>query len=174
MRALEPRRGPRGSSTVVARISRYRFQPERLGVVGGEVRAAVHANPHGYDPRLQAGFLFFDRASGEAVALTVSEEPAVLNLAPAEPPGALPQEVEDYEVVALAASPPREGASLFADFCAMSLDELAARSPTLDDRVRAEFLLAGPQPGEALAVTITEDARQHEMEYFFFRDSLYS
>jgi hypothetical protein len=171
---------------VVARVSRYRFPPEGLSAVVAEIRAAVHANPRGYDRRIQAAFLFAHRESGEAVALTVASERDALDHAPAEPPAAILEEVQDYDVTEVAVSSPPEGVHMFAVLAPFRLGDPAGRRPAFDDQVRAGFLLESEKTGSALRIAVGEDpealrgtgaapdARRYEMEYLLLHDALRS
>lgn len=120
------------------------------------------------------------------MALTVASERDALDHVPAEPPAAIPEEVQDYDVTEVAVSRPREGVPMFAVLAPFRLGDPAGRLPAFDDQVRAGFLLESEETGTALRIEVGEDpealrgtgaapdAGRYEMEYVLLHDALRS
>jgi hypothetical protein len=156
---------------VVARVSRFRLLPEQLVDVGRDVRAAVHSHPRGYDPGMQAAFVFVDRRN--AIGLAVADAVDAFATIPHEPPSWPDAVTDDYEVVKAEMSRPEQwGSPVFADFVRTD-----RRPPPPAGRVRGAFVLEEAVNGRTLSITIIDEPRElppvngrrYEMEYLFLR-----
>jgi hypothetical protein len=165
---------------VVARVSNYAFPPNRLAQIGNDVRAAVHADPRGYDPCLVAAFLGVERESGRSVAVTVATDAEGLRQSPSEPRDAEPAQVAQHDVEQAyvadsdafeAGTTPRLHLSPGTAWQAPEQDP--------DDLVYAAFALARGTRGGTLLVAFAEwpawtrrirrSADVYDVEYFMVR-----
>jgi hypothetical protein len=162
---------------VVARVSRYDFPPERLTHIGEALRAAVRAQRGGYDARVFAAFLGVDRESGRSVAVTVATEKGGLERRYAEPSGAEPHDVVEYEVGEAYVADPDAFEAIGTPRLHLSAGPW--RASEQDPLVGAAFALERREPAETLLVAFAEwpdwtqrtgrEADVYDIEYFMVR-----
>jgi hypothetical protein len=167
----------RCTTDVVARVRTYAFPPERLSDIGRDVRAAVHAEPRGYDERIAAAFLGVDRETGSSVAVTVAGAEDALRRSPAEPHEVEPAEAEDYTVTRAFVAAPDALDTSTAPRLYLSRAQTSKQGPS--DLVYAAFTLERASSPEALAVVFAEwpewgeragvRSDVYDLEYFLVR-----